>query len=132
MVTTLSKGPPMGGTVMLISTEPPAFTVDADPGAVTEKVEADVTVTSSPAEVEVAKPALPEYTAVIVSVPEGRVERVKVATPDAFRFAVPNRVVPLKKLTVPAGVPVGAGLTVAVKSDRRPGCCRIRIGGQCR
>ncbi len=109
IVTTLSKGPPMGGTVMLISTEPPAFTVNDDAGAVTEKVEADVTVTSSPIEVEVAKPALPEYTAVTISVPEGRLESVKLATPDPFRVAVPSSVLPLKKLTVPAGVPAGAG-----------------------
>lgn len=120
IVTTLSKGPPMGGTVMLISTEPPAFTVNDDAGAVTEKVEADVTVTSSPIEVEVAKPALPEYTAVTVSVPEGKLESVKLATPDPLRVAVPSRVLPLKKLTVPAGVPAGAGETVAVRVTAPP------------
>lgn len=58
MVTTLSKEPPMGGTVMLMSTEPPAWTVKGLPGAVT----ANVVATSRPisAEVEVAEPELPE------------------------------------------------------------------------
>ena len=79
-----------------------------------------MTVTSSPIEVEVAKPALPEYTAVTVSVPEGRLESVKLATPDPFRVAVPSRVLPLKKLTVPAGVPAGAGATVAVRVTAAP------------
>ena len=84
-------------------------------------VGAPATVIASPDEVEVAKAALPEYTAVIEFVPAGRLEVVKVATPDEFTFAVPSSVLPLKKLTVPAGVPVGVGVTVAV---RVTGCSR--------
>ena len=100
---------------MFTSTEPPATTVNGVCGAVTAKVEAAVTVTASADEVDVAKPALPEYTAVIESVPDARLVAVKVATPDELRFAIPKRVLPLKKLTVPAGVPAGAGATVAVR-----------------
>jgi hypothetical protein len=47
-------------------------------------------------------------------VPAEKLEVAKVATPDELRVAVPNSVLPRKKLTVPAGVPVGAGVTVAV------------------
>ena len=55
---------------------------------------------------------LPEYSAVFEFVPARRLEVTKVATPDEFTFAVPSRVLPRKKLTVPAGVPVGVGVTV--------------------
>src|SRR4051794_10971676 len=72
MMTTLLKSPPIGGTVTLISTDPPAFTVNGDCGALTAKVEASAaTVTSTPSEVEAAAPAVPEYWAVIVFVPAG-------------------------------------------------------------
>jgi hypothetical protein len=71
-------------------------------------------------EVEPAKVALPEYTAVIVSVPAVIPLSVKVATPDEATVAVPSNVVPLKKLTVPVGVPVGVGLTVAVNATGWP------------
>jgi hypothetical protein len=39
---------------------------------------------------------------------------VKVATPALFSVAIPNDVAPLRKLTVPRGVPVGGGATVTV------------------
>jgi hypothetical protein len=40
---------------------------------------------------------------------------LNVATPEEFTFAVPSRVEPLKKLTVPTVEPVGAGVITAVK-----------------
>ena len=50
----------------------------------------------------------------ITSEPDERLVVVNVATPDEFRLAVPSKVLPLKKLIVPTGVPVGLGVTVAV------------------
>jgi hypothetical protein len=44
---------------------------------------------------------------------------VNVATPDALTVAVPSKVEPSKKLTVPSGEPVGVGEMVAV---RKMGC----------
>ena len=44
---------------------------------------------------------------------------VNVATPDALTVAVPSKVEPSKKLTVPVAEPLGAGEMVAV---RRMGC----------
>jgi len=44
---------------------------------------------------------------------------VNVATPDALTVAVPSKVEPSKKLTVPSAEPLGAGDMVAV---RRMGC----------
>lgn len=44
---------------------------------------------------------------------------VNVATPDALTVAVPSKVEPSKKLTVPGAEPLGAGEMVAV---RRMGC----------
>ncbi len=46
--------------------------------------------------------------------PVGRLLLVKLAIPEESTVPVPTSVFPLKKLTVPAGVPVGAGITVAV------------------
>jgi hypothetical protein len=67
-------------------------------------------------EVEVPDPTLPEYTAVILSAPAGRVPVVNVAVPELLTTLLPTSVVPpLKKLTVPVGVPVGAGVILAVK-----------------
>lgn len=40
---------------------------------------------------------------------------MNVATPEALRVPVPNNVTPFLKVTEPAGAPVGAGVTVAVK-----------------
>ena len=37
-----------------------------------------------------------------------------VATPDEFRLLLPSRVVPVKKLIVPRGEPLGMGVTLAV------------------
>jgi hypothetical protein len=47
------------------------------------------------AEVDRAKPLLPEYTAVNKSVPPGSAAVLKVATPAAFTVAVASNVVPL-------------------------------------
>ena len=75
---------------------------------------ATMAVTPTAEDVEAANAVLPEYSAVIEFMPGERLEVIRVATPDELTFAVPSSVLPLKKLTVPAGVPVGAGVTVAV------------------
>jgi hypothetical protein len=73
------------------------------------------TVTLWAVEVEPLNPALLEYVAVRLSTPSGRLLVVNVAIPKELTVPFPNSVAPLKKLTVPNGVPVGAGVTVAVK-----------------
>ena len=50
-----------------------------------------------------------------LSAPFGRLERLKAATPEESTFTVASRVLPLKKLTLPSGEPVGTGATVAVR-----------------
>jgi hypothetical protein len=57
----------------------------------------------------------PEYTAVIELLATGRVVVSRVATP-LVSVSVPSDVVPLKNWTVPVGVPVPVGATVAVKA----------------
>lgn len=42
------------------------------------------------------------------------------ATPDAFKAAVPSGVAPSLNVTVPLGVPETAGLTIAVKVTEPP------------
>jgi hypothetical protein len=42
------------------------------------------------------------------------------ATPAAFKFALPIKVVPSKKLTAPNAAPVGEGETVAVSKTACP------------
>lgn len=46
--------------------------------------------------------------------PRLRVDELKVATPLLFRMEPPRVVVPSRKVTLPVGVPLVAGLTVAV------------------
>jgi len=65
-------------------------------------------------EVEAAKPALPEYTAVKECEPTVKLLVVNVASPDEFTFADAIKVEPSKKLTMPSGEPVGVGEMVAV------------------
>jgi hypothetical protein len=83
-------------------------------------VVAALTVTLWTVEAEAANPALPEYAAKRPNVPTGRLLVVNVATPEALRVPVPNTVTPFLKVTKPAGVPVGAGVTVAVKVTSCP------------
>ena len=71
--------------------------------------------------VEVAKPAFPEYTAVMLSDPLGRIVVVNVATPEELADRVPSSAAPLRKFTVPNDDPVGMGLMVAVKVTDCPG-----------
>jgi hypothetical protein len=52
--------------------------------------------------------------------PTLRLLSLNVAIPDEFKFTVPRRLVPSKKLTVPSGEPVGAGETVAVRRTAWP------------
>jgi hypothetical protein len=54
-----------------------------------------VTVRERVAETDAANPELPEYAAVMLSVPTTRLLSVSVATPDELRVAVPSKVVPL-------------------------------------
>ena len=88
--------------------------------AVSAVLVATMAVTPTAEDMEVANAVLPEYSAVTMFVPGGRLEVISVATPDELTFAVPSSVLPLKKLTVPAGIPVGAGATVAVSVTACP------------
>ena len=45
---------------------------------------------------------------------------LNIATPDAFTFALPSKVVPSKKLTAPNAAPVGEGETAAVSKTACP------------
>ena len=77
-------------------------------------VETAAITSATDEEVEAAKPALPEYAAVKECEPTVKLLVVNVAAPDEFRFTVPIKVEPSKKLTVPSGEPVGVGEMVAV------------------
>jgi hypothetical protein len=92
-VTTLSNAPPSGGKVILMVAAPPGATGTGVVGAVT--VKAVVTVSLTAEEVEAANPALPGYTAVMLSAPTTRLLVVNVATPEALSVPVPSKVVPL-------------------------------------
>jgi hypothetical protein len=81
---------------------------------------AALTVTLWTDETEAANPALPAYAAKRPYVPTGRLLVVNVATPEELTVPVPNTVTPFLKVTKPAGVPVGAGVTVAVKVTSCP------------
>lgn len=107
--------PPTADTVIFTFAEPLAATVTGVVGAVTAKAGAVPTVSLSAVDVDAVNPAFPEYAAVRLSEPAGRVVVVNVATPEEFTVAVFSRVESLKKSTVPSGAPMGAGVTVAVK-----------------
>ena len=51
----------------------------------------------------------------ITSVPTGKVESDRVATPLPFTGRLPNVVVPVENVTAPVGVPVVCEITVAVR-----------------
>jgi hypothetical protein len=53
------------------------------------------TVSLSAADVDAAKSKFPEYAAVRLSDPAGKLVVEKVATPDEFRVPLPSRVPPL-------------------------------------
>jgi hypothetical protein len=103
MDTGLSKVPPTEGMVTLISTEPPSDTVTGVGGTVTVYVVSTVSVNTE--DVEAADPAFPEYAAVTLSAPPGRLAMENAAAPEEFNGAVASKVVPLKKLTVPREEP---------------------------
>jgi hypothetical protein len=85
------------------------------------------TVTETAAEVLERKLAFPESWAVGLAVPEYAAVRLyvpaasdvvdSVATPEAFRAAVPSSVEPFRKLTVPDGTVVPLPPTVAVRAS---------------
>ena len=77
-------------------------------------LDASATVTVTAGEVLDVKVLSPEYTAVIALAATGSVVVAKVAAPPVS-VPVPSKVVPLKNWTVPVGVPVVVGVTVAVK-----------------
>jgi hypothetical protein len=82
-----------------------------------ETVDALFTVWLTAAEVLVVKFVLPKYCAVIECVPTAKDDRlsVAVAVPDEFDSTLlPSRVAPSKNFTVPLGVWLNCGLTVAV------------------
>jgi hypothetical protein len=74
-----------------------------------------VTVTVTAGEMLDVKVLSPEYTAVIELSATGRLVVSSVATPPVSVWGVPSAVVPLKNWTVPVGVPVPVGATVAVR-----------------
>ena len=82
------KAPPAGVTVRLTLAEPPAATVTGGCGALIVKVEAVVTVKVRGDEVDSANSAFPEYAAVMLLEPAGRVLVAKVAPPEELTFAV--------------------------------------------
>jgi len=57
---------------------------------------------------------------VITCDPADKPLTLNVSTPEEITLAVPRRVAPSKKLTVPREFPVGAGETVAVKTTDCP------------
>jgi hypothetical protein len=75
-----------------------------------------VTVTVTAGEMLDVKVLSPEYTAVIELSATGRLVVSSVATPPVSVWGVPSAVVPLKNWTVPVGVPVPVGATVAVRA----------------
>src|SRR5579863_5520495 len=78
MVTTLLNAPPSGGTVTGMVTKPPSATETGVAGATTVYAASIVSVTAD--ELEPSKMALPEKTAVTLSLPSERVEMLNVAT----------------------------------------------------
>src|SRR5580698_173349 len=93
IVTTLLKGPPSGGTVNGMVINAPCSAVIGPVGPTTANPGPSVIMLTD--EVEVAKVALPEYTAVIVKFPNGSVTVVNVATPPEFTVPMPSSVAPL-------------------------------------
>ena len=91
-----------------------------EPVSAVEVVVAALIVSVSVPEVDVAKPELPEYAAVISCMPDVRLLVMKTAIPDASTFTVPSKVAPSEKSTVPSAEPVGAGVTAAVKVTAAP------------
>jgi hypothetical protein len=84
-----------GETVAVRVTDSPA---EAGLGAATSVVAVPVKVVMvsvSTLEVELAKAVLPEYAAVRLSDPAGKLVVEKVAAPDEFRVPLPSRVAPL-------------------------------------
>jgi len=81
---------------------------------------AGLTVKLTGADVEVAKSASPEYTAVRLCVPVGKAVVTSAAVPPLTATGEPITVVPDLKVTVPVLVPVTAELTVAVSVTEAP------------
>jgi hypothetical protein len=94
-VTTPLYAPPEEETVILTLTELPEVTETAVLGADNVKVGAAPTVNVSTAEVEAAKAAFPEYAAVMLSEPVGRLLVVAVARPEELTVAEFSKVDPL-------------------------------------
>lgn len=77
------------------------------------------TTTATAGDVDCAKVPPPPYAAVRDKVPTGRAVVFTAARPDPFSAAVPRTVPPLRKLTLPWGVPA-ADVTVAVRATLAP------------
>jgi hypothetical protein len=63
-------------------------------------------VTATAEDVDVPKPALPEYFAVMECAPMERVDVANVAFPVASRVGAPRLVVPSRNVTAPIGMTV--------------------------
>ena len=77
----------------------------------------------------VLKLPLPPYEAVMELMPDGRLVVAKLATPAPFRAPVPRVDAPLKKVTVPEGIPApgDTAATVAVKVTDWPRTAGFRL-----
>src|SRR4051794_7410419 len=78
-----------------------------------------VTACSNTAEVLPLNEVLPPYTAVIESVPTGKLVVVYLDIPPT-RLNAPSVTFPFLNVTVPVGVPLNSGLIVAVKVTDLP------------
>ena len=118
-------------TVPAGRTVPLAFTVaarDKPCPATTEFEEATrlvvvscaVTTTETADDVLLRKPSLPAYSAERLYLPTGNEEVEKVALPEEFNTAVPNKVLPLRKVTGPLGNVAPVACTVAVRATASP------------
>jgi len=119
---TVPVGFPVGAgeTAAVNVTDAPTPAGFGEPVSAVEVVVAALIVSVSVPEVDVAKPELPEYAAVISCMPDVRLLVMKTAIPDASTFTVPSKVAPSEKSTVPSAEPVGAGVTAAVKVTAAP------------
>jgi hypothetical protein len=79
-----------------------------------------VMFSSTAGEVLVRYVVSPAYIAVRASFPAGRVATLSVATSLLLSAPVPSSVPPLKKLTLPVGVPLTEGFTLAVNTTGLP------------
>ena len=122
-VTVPVGAPLVAGVTVAVSTTVPPKVEFAGAAPTVVVVPAWVTFTFTGIAVESDAPKLvpPPYDATMALFPTGSVVVANVATPDAFKVAVPITVVPLENVTVPVGTAVpDAGCTVATNDMLAP------------